>query len=117
LGDYRGAEKESKVAIFRIGRIGEGLKVKKRGTEMKLYEVAMRVLPVAMALSGCAAQLEKEAIMKLQSDCAAMGRQFVKVSSETSDNIVSKATVSGACVGPGDPRYVAPPISTNAPPR
>ena len=61
---------------------------------------------VAMSLAGCAAQLEQEATAKLEADCAAKGMQFVKTTSETSENpIVSRAQVAGECIGPSDSRY------------
>ena len=76
---------------------------------MKLCRFTPAVTLLALILSACAAQLEKDATVKLEADCAAMHLQFVKVSSEKSDNpIFSQAKVSGVCVGPGDPRYVSP---------
>ena len=63
---------------------------------------------MATALAGCAAQLEQEATANLEADCAAKGMQFVKTTSEKSDNLVLySARVGGECVGPSDPRYVA----------
>ena len=74
------------------------------------------LLPLLVAsIGGCSAMLESNATADLQKQCAAMGKQFVKTNSSTSDNpIYSKAQVVGVCVGPDDPRYVpaAPPAST-----
>lgn len=64
---------------------------------------------LSASLSNCAAQLEQQAIIKLQADCAARGLQFVQTSSQKTDNpILSEAQVSGECVGPTDPRYRPP---------
>jgi hypothetical protein len=61
------------------------------------------------ALSGCAAQLERDITAQARAHCESEGKQFVKTASERSDGlIVSKAQVTGQCVGPGDPGYVAP---------
>lgn len=61
-----------------------------------------------IALTSCAAQLERQAVVELQQNCAARGLQLVTTDSKTSDNLIkSQAVVTGVCVGPDDPRYVA----------
>jgi len=71
-------------------------------------KVAVTIGLFAMSLAGCAAQLEQEATAKLEADCASKGMQFVKTTSETSENpIVSRAQVAGECLGPTDSRYVS----------
>ena len=83
---------------------------------MKLRRSTVAATILTLILSACAAQLEKDATVKLEADCAAMHLQFVKVSSEKSDNpIFSQAKVSGVCVGPGDPRYIPPSAAPTSP--
>jgi hypothetical protein len=56
------------------------------------------------ALSGCAAQLERDATADAESKCAARGEGFVKDTSSAHDGlIVSSATVMGHCVPKTDP--------------
>jgi hypothetical protein len=73
-------------------------------------KISWIVVPlVAMGLSGCAAQLSHQAREKLKADCAARGMQFVETGSKQTELLVAgQSEVSGECVGPGDPRYVAP---------
>jgi hypothetical protein len=74
----------------------------------------MRFLPIigiaaALGLSGCSGMLADNATKQAQSQCAAEGKQFLPTNVEKHDNpIYSSAAVSGHCVGPGDPGYVAP---------
>ena len=73
------------------------------------FVLATTIGLVAMTLAGCAAQLEQQATANLEADCAAKGMQFVKTSSEKSDNLILySARVGGECIGPGDPRFVPP---------
>jgi hypothetical protein len=59
-------------------------------------------------LSACATYLEEGATKNAAAQCEAMGKQFVKTGSKKNEAIVvSSATVTGECVGPEDPRYVA----------
>ncbi len=63
---------------------------------------------VAVGLIGCAEMLKNNAIEKLKADCAGRGLQFVQTEATAREYVlVSKAEVSGECVGPGDPRYMA----------
>jgi hypothetical protein len=53
--------------------------------------------------------LEADARSKLKAQCEAKGMQFVETESKKTELIVvSRAQVTGECVGPGDPRYVQP---------
>jgi hypothetical protein len=53
--------------------------------------------------------LATQVLKEAQQNCAAQGKQFVQDKVEKHDNpIYSSASVSGHCVGPGDPGYVAP---------
>ena len=71
------------------------------------------IVPLAaIGLTGCASMLQKDAVAKLKADCAAKGMQFVQTDSKQTELlVVSSAEVSGVCVSPGDPRYVAPKAS------
>ena len=68
------------------------------------------VVPVVAAgLAGCAAMLADQGREKLKADCTARGMQFVETGSKQTELVVAGSSeVSGFCVGPGDPRYVAP---------
>jgi hypothetical protein len=64
---------------------------------------------VAFGLTGCSFAMKDQAIASLKAQCAAKGMQFVQTDSKQTELlVVSQAQVSGECVGPGDPRYVAP---------
>ena len=66
-------------------------------------------LGAIVLLSGCATYAEKGATKSAADQCAAMGMQFVKTQSKKSEGIImSTATVTGECIGPDDPRWVAP---------
>ncbi|MBO9503740.1 hypothetical protein J7348_03800 [Qipengyuania flava] len=66
------------------------------------------VLAALGMLSGCATYLEEGATKNAAAQCEAMGKQFVKTDSKKKEAIVvASATVTGECVGPEDPRYVA----------
>ena len=74
---------------------------------MTFDRLTVTVVAIALPLLGCSGFLEKNATMKLEADCAKMGRQFVKTDSERNDNpLYSQAQVTGVCVGPEDPRYM-----------
>ena len=67
------------------------------------------IIGVAIFAAGCSAILANNAIEKLRAECEAKGGQLVETETKTTELlVVSSATVSGTCVGPGDPRYVAP---------
>jgi hypothetical protein len=67
------------------------------------------VLLASTILGGCSIVLEKDAVSQLQKQCAAKGMQFIQTDSKKTELlVVAQAQVSGVCVGPGDPRYVAP---------
>lgn len=56
---------------------------------------------------------EQDAIEKSRAHCAAEGKQFIQQHTETHDGlVVAVATVTGICVGPGDPGYQASQPST-----
>jgi hypothetical protein len=68
---------------------------------------------ICVALAGCATQQEQrdQAIQKARTHCESEGKQFVLGNVEqTGDAIFSSmdTTVSGECIGPGDPGYVPP---------
>jgi hypothetical protein len=70
---------------------------------------------ILVALTGCSAQLERQATADAQKQCAAQGKQFVTTDTTQHDNpIYSSASVAGVCVGPDDPRYV-PPVPATPP--
>ena len=72
---------------------------------MRSIQISACFLMFAL-LSGCAAMAEKEALEKIKAHCAAEGKQFVQKHTETHEGvIISEATISGFCVGPGDPGY------------
>jgi hypothetical protein len=69
----------------------------------------------AVSLAGCvSAEQEKQlAIKKAQDHCASEGKQFVMKDASADEHFglvtnTAHAEVTGACVGPGDPGYVAP---------
>ncbi|HLY05854.1 MAG TPA: hypothetical protein VKR31_08920 [Rhizomicrobium sp.] len=72
------------------------------------------VVPFVVAgLTGCAAVLTSKGRETLRADCAAKGMQYVETSVKETDLVfVSHSQVEGVCVGPGDPRYVAPSTPT-----
>lgn len=71
---------------------------------------------MAMPLAGCvsAEQEKAAAIEKAQAHCAVEGKQFILKNATANAHYglvmnSADAEVSGVCVGPGDPGYVAPP--------
>jgi len=70
---------------------------------------------VGFALSACAQMAKSEALARARAHCADEGKQFVLKEADTrEDLIMSDATVTGYCVGPGDPGYVPPANSAPA---
>lgn len=71
-------------------------------------------LLAAFALAGCVdtEQVRVDAIQQAKSHCAAEGKQFIlgKVEEVPSPNVAGgiMVTVSGHCIGPGEPGYVTP---------
>ncbi len=76
---------------------------------MRAVWILVLAIPV---LGGCSGMLANQALKQMQEKCAAKGLQFVQDDVEKQDNpIYSSATVSGRCVGPGDPAYKSPPAT------
>ncbi|MEJ1970796.1 MAG: hypothetical protein WDN03_19530 [Rhizomicrobium sp.] len=74
---------------------------------MKAIYVAL--LGALLLLAGCSTILADQIIKDAQKKCAADGKQFVQDKVEKGEYVVvSTASVTGHCVGPGDPAYVAP---------
>lgn len=75
------------------------------------------IVPLALVgLTGCSLVLEADAVAQLKKQCAAKGMQFIQTDSQKTElGIVSSAQVSGICVGPDDPRYIAPPKAATTP--
>jgi len=66
----------------------------------------------AMPLAACSTVLANQALHDAEKRCAADGKQFVQEKVEKGEYlVVSTATVSGHCAGPGEPGYVAPPAA------
>ncbi len=64
---------------------------------------------VLVGLTGCAEMATKEAVQKAHDHCASEGKQFIEKSVTKDQGLVlSSATVTGQCVGPGDAGYVPP---------
>lgn len=76
---------------------------------MRIVQVS---LIAAVVLAGCVnmEQVKADAIQSAKDKCTSHGKQFVLTSVEqtTSRSASEMVTVSGYCVGPGDPGYVNP---------
>ena len=62
---------------------------------------------VALSTSGCATIAAREARTEAAAQCERQGKIFVEREAESRGSLVGRATVTGACLGPGDPGYEA----------
>jgi len=67
------------------------------------------LIGAVVLVAACSTVLANNARQQLNKQCEEKGLQFVEKERTTREGLViASASVSGECVGPGDPRYVQP---------